>query len=86
MGTHIVKTTIDIADDLLLKAKALAARDGTTLRTVIEQGIRLKLREQAITGPFVLKDGSVDGEGLQPEFEGRDWSDILAEAYKGRGG
>jgi len=41
-----VKTTVDIDDVVLAKAKALAAREQTSLTSVIEQGLRLRLRQQ----------------------------------------
>ena len=40
-----MKTTIELTDDLAAKAKRYAARHGVTLRAVIEDGIRLKLRK-----------------------------------------
>ena len=61
MGTHIVKTTIDINDDLGKRAKALAAAQRTTLREVIERGIRLALREAKAGDPYKLTDKSVQG-------------------------
>jgi hypothetical protein len=39
-----VKTTLDLDDDLLARAKALAARERTSLTTLIEEGLRLRLR------------------------------------------
>ena len=80
-----MKTTVDISDDLLSKAKALAVKRGTTLRAVIEQGLRQTIREQKQTSKFVLPDKSVDGNGLQPEFRNKAWSDIRDAAYEGRG-
>lgn len=85
MGSLIMKTTIDISDDLLLKAKALAAKRGTTLRAVIEQGLRQELAGQKRAQPFHLSDKSVDGNGLQAEYAGKSWSDIRDAAYEGRG-
>ena len=45
MGTHIdvakrMKTTIDIADNLILRAKAIQAREDVTLRALVEDGLR----------------------------------------------
>jgi hypothetical protein len=45
---NLVKTTLDIDDELLVKAKALSARERTTLTALIEQGLRLRLRRPAL--------------------------------------
>jgi len=39
-----MKTTLDLDDDLLARAKALAARERTSLTALIEEGLRLRLR------------------------------------------
>ena len=73
MGTHM-KTTIDIADSLLLQAKATASREGTTLRELVETGLRAVLQQRgAKTVPIVLRDASFKGEGLQPGVREGDW-------------
>ena len=85
MFTHIMKTTIDLSDELARKAKAFASRNKITLRALIEQGIRIVLREDRVSGKFKLRDASVGGNGVQKEFEGADWAKIRDAAYKGRG-
>ena len=81
-----MKTTIDLTDALAKKAKQLADRNGQTLRAVIEDGIRLALREsEGRKSVFKLKDSRVQGKGLQSEFETASWSDIRDAAYEGRG-
>ena len=80
-----MKTTIDIADDLARQAKTLARKRGTTLRAIIEQGIRNTLAEEARTSSFELPERSVPGDGLQPAYRDRPWSDIRDAAYEGRG-
>ena len=42
MVTHM-KTTIDLADALLIEAKQVAAQEGTTLRSVLEEALRREL-------------------------------------------
>jgi hypothetical protein len=41
-----MKTTPDLHDDLVGEAKALAARERTTLTKIIEEGLALRLRGQ----------------------------------------
>lgn len=84
-GTHMAKTTIELSDDLAKKAKAHAARRGTTLRALIEQGLRLVIRDDRGAPKFVLRDAGVKGRGLQDEFKNKAWADIREAAYKDRG-
>ncbi|HUO19700.1 MAG TPA: DUF2191 domain-containing protein [Steroidobacteraceae bacterium] len=42
-----MKTTLDIDDDLLVKAKAQAARERSSVTALIEEGLRLRLRRRA---------------------------------------
>lgn len=72
-----MKTTIDLPDPLLQRAKRLAAKESTTLRALVEAGLRHVLKEGAQRGqPFVLRDARVEGEGLNPEFTGASWSTL----------
>jgi Family of unknown function (DUF6364) len=41
-----MKTTLDLRDDLLARAKELAARKRTSLTKMIEEGLILRLRSQ----------------------------------------
>ena len=54
MVTHM-KTTIDIADSLLAEAKSVAAREGTTVKSLIEEGLRLAMARRGQGGPFSLR-------------------------------
>lgn len=84
MGTHM-KTTVDLADDLARRAKALARRDHRTLRSLIEEGLRLVLGRQGPgKPPFRLKDGSFRGEGLTPEAAAAGWARIVEWSYEDR--
>jgi len=51
-----MKTTLDIDDALLVKAKAAAARERTSLTALIEEGLRLRLRR---AGPTSRRSSSV---------------------------
>lgn len=42
-----VKTTLDIDDELVARAKARAAREGTTLTSLVEDGLRLRLQRRS---------------------------------------
>jgi hypothetical protein len=80
-----MKTTIEIADGLLLEAKERAARDGTTLRALVEEGLRAVLGARR-HGVFSLRDASVDGRGLSEEYRGVGWERIREAVYEERGG
>lgn len=43
-----MKTTLDIDDELLIKAKAASARERKSLTALIEEGLRLRLRRRSI--------------------------------------
>lgn len=79
-----MKTTIDLADDLALRARKLAKKRRVTFRTVIEDAIRLALAEEERDESFTLPDKGVDGCGLQEEFRGKSWSEIREAAYEGK--
>lgn len=86
MGTHTMKTTVDISDALLERARDLLAAEKTTLRALIEEGLRLVIDEHAGRKPFKLRQVSFEGRGLQPEVRDADWNTIRSLAYEGRGG
>ena len=81
MVTHM-KTTIEIADPIFEEAKSIAAREGTTVRALVESGLRLVVAErQSGQKPFKLRDASFDGEGLDPEIGNASWDRIRDLAY-----
>jgi len=80
-----MKMTIDISNELLIKAKEFAVKRRTTLSAIIEQGIRNMLKEQQSGEHYVLPDMSVGGNGLQADFRDKTWSDFRDAAHEGRG-
>lgn len=85
IATHM-KTTIDIADALLNEARKVARREKTTLKNLVEEGLRKVLERRRSGEPFRLRQASFRGRGLQPEFRDASWQRIRGEIYEGRGG
>ena len=84
MGTRM-KTTIDISEALFQDAKREAARSGTTLRALVERGLRLALQELETGDGYVMEDRRVDGDGINPDFADGGWERVRDEIYRGRG-
>jgi len=80
-----MKTTIEIPDPLLGKAKRLAAQEHSTVRALVEEGLRRLLAEREEAKPFKLRKASFRGRGLQPPMAGAAWQQIRDAAYAGRG-
>ncbi|HSF85734.1 MAG TPA: DUF2191 domain-containing protein [Acidimicrobiia bacterium] len=79
-----MKTTIEISDDLLRRAKTTAAAEGTTLRALVESGPRNQIRSRQHDG-YVLPDASFGGNGVQPGIDEGDWWTLRGLIYAGRG-
>ncbi|HET9875645.1 MAG TPA: type II toxin-antitoxin system VapB family antitoxin [Mycobacterium sp.] len=77
-----MKTTVNLPDELVREAQQLAHRERTTMRELIETGLRAVLKQRAGDSPFVLADESVDGQGLQPAFRGASWEKIRNTIYE----
>lgn len=80
-----MKTTIELPEALFAKAKRHARAQKTTLKALIEQGLRLVLAEKRDAPRFKLRDASVDGKGLNPEFRDAKWDLLRDMIYKGEG-
>jgi hypothetical protein len=72
-----MRTTVDVDDDLLRRAKVLAAQQGRTLTSLIEEGLRLTLTAKPRPAParVELPVSSAAG-GLNP---GYDWSTLVRD-------
>jgi hypothetical protein len=80
-----MKTTVDISDVLLREARDVASRQGVTLRTIIEQGLRRAIDEANRPRPFKLRKVGFGGTGLQPEFKDASWEQLRDTIYRGHG-
>jgi hypothetical protein len=76
-----MKTTVDISDPLLREAKQLAAREGVTLKALIERGLHRVVSETKPAAAFKLRRGSFKGKGLHPELRGASWDRIRDMIY-----
>jgi hypothetical protein len=81
-----MKTTLDIPDPLLREVRKIAARERTTLRALVEQGLRKVIADRKTARPFRLRLVTFNGQGLVPELRDADWDKIRDLAYEGRGG
>lgn len=82
-----MKTTVEMSDVILRRAKKLAARRGTTLRVVIEDAVRAALEAEERQRPVVpILTHTFGGRGLQPGLTWSDWETIRSMGYQGRGG
>lgn len=81
-----MKTTLDISDPLLRQAQKLAARERTTLRALVERGLRQVVSENQRRPVFRLRNASFKGRGLRPELREAGWDRLRDLAYEGRGG
>jgi hypothetical protein len=78
----VVKTTLDIQDALLLRAKRLAKRTGKPLRALVEEGLQHVLaRPTEPPRPYQLPDCSVGDPATVNPLESRSWQDLRDEIY-----
>lgn len=80
-----MKTTIEIADPLLEAARQVAVREKTTVRALVEEGLRKVIGERQQGRGFKLRKATFKGNGLQPQVTGASWERLRDMIYEGRG-
>ena len=87
MVSHM-KTTIHIPDSLFNEARKVANQEKTTLKALVEEGLRKVVAEHRDRKPegFKLRQAAFKGQGLQPLVASVTWDQILDLSYEGRGG
>ena len=81
-----MKTTVHIPDTLLEEARKIAKIEQTTIKALIEEGLRLTIESRKRTGKFRLRKATFKGNGLQPNVAGASWEKIRDLSYGDRGG
>lgn len=79
-----MKTTIDIDDALLARAKRHGRRLGKPLRALVEEGLRRVLDEETARPGYRLPDRSAGMAGGSNPLERLSWQDLRDEIYGGR--
>ena len=83
-----MKTSIEIAESLFKQAKRLSHLRNTSVRALVEEGLRLVLqqeeRRKPVSQPKLLTFG---GDGFTDEFKakGLSWETLRDEIYRGHG-
>lgn len=78
MVTHM-KTTIEISDNLLIRAKRRAREQNITLRSLIEESLAVSLDQEIPTKQ--VRPVTFKGNGLSREFQGASWDKIRDAIY-----
>ncbi len=81
-----MKTTVEISDSLLKEAKRVAAKERTTVRRLVEEGLRRTIADRKKKEPFRLRRATFKGKGLQPHVADLSWDRIRDLVYERRGG
>jgi len=81
-----MKTTIEIQSELLRKAKETARREGTTLRALVEEGLRTVVQARAKPRrKWKFRMRTWKGK-VQPGIDLTNWEQMRAIIYEGHGG
>ena len=77
-----MKTTLEIHDELLARAKRHARLTGRPLRAVVEEGLRQVLASPTRPERYVLPDLSVGEAGGHDPLDTYSWQDLREEIYE----
>jgi len=81
-----MKTTVQIPDSLFEEARKVANRERTTLKALIEEGLRRIISQHKRRNGFRLRKATFKGKGLQPHVAHASWEQLRDLTYEGRGG
>ncbi len=81
-----MKTTVQIPDALLADVQKIAAKNKTTFRALVQEGLlHVVEQDQKKRKPFKMKDMSVGPKKINEKLVGLQWEDIIDLAYGDRG-
>lgn len=80
-----MKTTIDIADNIMIRSKELARREHVTLKELVERGLQIVIESKNAPSTRKVNPVTFKGKGLSPSYRGASWEQIRKAAYEGRG-
>lgn len=81
-----MKTTIDIADNIMERSKQVARREKSTFRDLVEEGLLLVIDRRTNAKKTKIEPVTVKGNGLTEPFANASWGQIRQTAYEGHGG
>jgi hypothetical protein len=76
-----VKTTREIQDALLERAKRHARRLGRPLRALVEEGLRRVRSERSAPAAYQVPDASFGDPSAADPLEALSWQDLRSEIY-----
>ena len=76
-----MKTTIELSDDIFLRARDLARSRKVTFKTILEEGLRRILSEDiSQSSSYSFQPIVQNGQGMAEEFAG-DWASVRDVIY-----
>ena len=79
-----MKTTIDIQDELLERAKQRARTTGCTLRAVVEDGLRTVLASVPSENRYTMPDLRMGDPNAENPLDRYSWPELRELIYGGR--
>jgi hypothetical protein len=76
-----MKTTLDIHDELMVRAKRRARQTGRPLRAIVEEGLRLALAQPVGGESYTLADCSIGNPQAADPLEAMSWQDLRRDIY-----
>lgn len=77
----VMTFTLDIDPKLWAKAETTATSGGTTMRELVEEGLRRVLDERAHAENHSMEDFATGGHGLDGSFQHGGWATIRDSIY-----